>query len=277
MNPNNFVPTKWPLDMLTNHPRYDALFPPLPDDELHALAKSMKENGLRSPLHFLEGGVILFGHERCRAARLLDWTDIDAGVRHDLTDASPDAIEKLIITDNLEHRHLSPLVNIRCLQRLWEIDQQCSARELGDVQKVALLDAIARRLNLSQRSVNRYLQVLRTPTAVQAAYERGELTLTAAGRVAQFVKADQERVAQQIEAGGNAAAVVEALLRTGSQDPREVQRTWERFVRYLAESVDRLDGRVGELPALQVESERETLLAAQQLLVALLKRAGEDA
>ncbi len=91
------------------------------------------------------------------------------------------------------------------------------------------------------------------------------------------MKGDLERVAQQFEAGENAAAVVEALLQPLHQDPRDVQRCWERLVRCLADSVDRLDGRVGELPALQVQSERETLLAAQQLLVALLKRAGEAA
>ncbi len=163
------------------------------------------------------------------------------------------------------------------IERLCEIDQQCSADELGDVQKVALVQAIARRLNLSLRSVNRYLRILQTPMAVQAAYERGELSLTAAGKVALLLKGDQERVAQQIETGENATAVVEALLPTGPQDPREVQRTWERLVRYLADSVDLLNGRVGELPAPGVHAERETLLAAQLLLAALLQRGNEAA
>src|SRR5262249_46174800 len=147
------------------------------------------------------------GHQRARAAKLLGWVEIDVIVRDDLQAAGPVAAAKSLITDNLLRRHLSALVRARCIMELVELEQD-GRRSSQEAVKAR----VAQQLGLSPRSINRYLLVLTTPLPVQRAFDRGELTLIATGKVALLGDEVHREIAQRIERGEKAGKVVSEYI-----------------------------------------------------------------
>ena len=97
---------KWKLEDLRPHPRQSELFPDLNDDELAMLASDMELNGLEVPIEITSSGEIIAGNQRVRAARKLEWTEIDALVRSDLEALGSQAILAQMIESNLIRRPL---------------------------------------------------------------------------------------------------------------------------------------------------------------------------
>jgi ParB family chromosome partitioning protein len=243
------APQRWKLSQLRDHPQQAAMFGDLSEEELRVLAEDMRKHGLRTPLEILPDGTVLTGHQRIRAARLLGWTEISVVVRHDLAEAGPAAQETHFINDNLLRRHSSPLGRARSIRRLLEIEAGSRPGGLSGRKKEALKEALGKRLGLSLRSVNRYLLVLDSPPEVQAAFDRGEITLIQAGRVALLRKAQQEEVAAGIRAGEKAALVVARYLAARDADTGNVNRYLERMLAVIRCETPRLRGRLDELGA----------------------------
>jgi len=89
-------------DHLEPHP-LAALFPPIPDDELQALADDIRQHGQREPVLTFEGK-ILDGWNRVRGCRLINrkpWV-----MEFDPSSAKTTP-EQLVISANLRRRHLS--------------------------------------------------------------------------------------------------------------------------------------------------------------------------
>jgi ParB/RepB/Spo0J family partition protein len=229
----------WKISKLKEHARQGALFDDLSDAELAALAADMKAVGLRDPIEALPDGTIVAGHQRVRAARRLGWKEIDVIVREDLRDAGPAAVRKSLITDNLLRRHLSPLARAHCIKELVEL-------ELGGRRssQEAIKKQVGQLLGLSPRSVNRYLLVLATPVQVQRAFDRGELTLVNAGKVALLPKSAQAEIAQRIERGEKAATVIAEHLGKKYGGEGDVARAFGRLVRALRREGRLLGGQV---------------------------------
>jgi hypothetical protein len=90
-------------DQLEPHP-LAALFPPIPDDELQALADDIRAHGQREPVLTFEGKV-LDGWNRVRACRLINrkpWV-----MEFDPASAKTTP-EQLVISANVRRRHLTP-------------------------------------------------------------------------------------------------------------------------------------------------------------------------
>jgi ParB-like chromosome segregation protein Spo0J len=77
---------RWAVDRLRPHPKQGQYFPDAPVHELEELAADMKANGQLQAVEILADGVIVCGHRRVAAARLLGWAAVDVWVRHDLAD-----------------------------------------------------------------------------------------------------------------------------------------------------------------------------------------------
>ena len=122
-----------------------------------------------------------------------------------------------MIADNAVRRHLSRLTLARCALRLHELavlnkrkkklttTDRCAAR-------VRTRDQVGRELNMSGREVDRFLAVLKTPPEVQNAFDRSELTLIVADRVARLPEDRQAEVAKAIRDGGKPADAVAGLF-----------------------------------------------------------------
>ena len=212
------------LDKLKPHPRQAAMFGDLPDAELKALAANIKKNGLKHPIEVLPDHTIVTGHQRVRAAGLLKRTDIDAIVLKDLGKLGDGAVEIHFIHDNFQRRQLTRLGKARCISRLMELreDPDTSARETGEWGK--LKKSIAAKIHRSECSVNRNLRVLKTPTGVQEAFDRGEIGLEDAGKIAGLPRADQMALDRRLRAEEPAKALAAEHLKTAPSSSGEIDR-----------------------------------------------------
>lgn len=75
-----------PLDKLRPHPLQQTHFGGIDYANVKRLALSMRERGQDEPIEVTSDYVIISGHCRLEAAKLLQWSTIRCRVRHDLTD-----------------------------------------------------------------------------------------------------------------------------------------------------------------------------------------------
>jgi hypothetical protein len=187
---------KWKISKLKKHPKQDEMFGDLPYEEHRALADDMKRKGQRHPVEIRPDGTIIAGHQRVLAALLLGWTEIDGVIRYDFEEIADAAVEKEFIDDNLIRRQLSALARARCIKRLMEIESG-RAGGLDWKGKEELKSKIGKQHHLSSRSVSRYDLALDAPPAVQQAFDRNEITLINAGKVALLPKSEQQEIVRE--------------------------------------------------------------------------------
>ena len=264
------------LTDLKEHPKQQAMFGDLPDAELRALAADIKANGMRVPVEVLPDGTIITGHQRARAAKLLGWTEIAVNVRHDLAEAGAAATEAAFIADNLNRRHLSPLGKAACIKRLIELEAGCRTGGLSGRQADRLKAVVAERMGLSPRSVNRYLLILKCPVAVQQAFDRGDLTLTEAGKVALLSSRLQEEVARRITAGEKPKTVLADKLDVTLSD-HAARGEFDRLISSLIRKLPKLMPKVREIAEARRHRSLELLRTAHKLLADVLKAATRKA
>jgi ParB-like chromosome segregation protein Spo0J len=264
---------KWRLDRLRPHPK-QSLFGDLPQAEIEALARDLDANGLRVPVEALPDGTLVTGHQRVRAARMLGWGEIDVVIRPDLAALGDAAVEAHLIGDNLTRRQLSPLGRARSIRRLAEIEAGDEPWGLVGVRLEKLKATLAARLGMCRRNVDRYLLVVQAPLVVQEAFDRKEVGLTPAGRVALQDALVQKEVATRIEAGEQASEVVaECLARAakggGASGPR---KALTRLTRALVEAQAELGDHVQEIQGGLFCDTLETLVRGRDLIDRLIAR-----
>ena len=209
MNAQGRPVRKWKLADLREHPRQHELFGDLPDGPLGELAADMDANGQRDPIEILPDGTIIDGHQRHRAAEKLGWSELDAVVRNDLEFEGEKAIERHMIDANLNRRQLDPLAIARLYQRLRQLERDGGRDYFSHWERGELRDSLAKRLGAkSGRMLDRYLQLLDAPLAVQRCVSRGELPMQAALKVLRLTPEHQDAVAAAIEAGQRAKDVI---------------------------------------------------------------------
>jgi ParB family chromosome partitioning protein len=261
---------KWKLSKLKDYPKQAEMFGAFSEVEIAALAADMHKNGQRVPIEILPDGTIIAGHKRVRAARLLGWTHIDAIVRNDLADAGSDAVEEAFISDNLVRRHLSPLARARAMQRLMELE--LSTDNIYGDSKEALKCRIATQLSLSPRSVNRYLLVLQTPPAVQAAFDSGAISLIKAGRVALLTDAEQRTIAERLDAGESPREVIAAARSRNTLIADLPDTAFRRFLRALQRELPLIAGHEREINPKCIRRHKEILERVIKLIREITKR-----
>lgn len=262
------VQARWPVCKLKDHPQQRLIFGDVTDAELRALAEDMREHGQRVPVEVLPSSVVVCGHQRVRAAKLLGWTRIEVKIRYDLEAAGNGAVLEALISDNLYRQHLSPLARARSMQYLLE----AAGTKYADERKELLKAQIAERLHLSARSVSRYLLVLRTPRPIQDAFDRNQITLIDAGRVALLPEDVQQELAKRIEAGEKPLDVVNARLKQRSgQDV--LDRAFCRLIRCLRRETPYIADRVGDLDKARLQRCSPSFQAARTLLTEMLRHA----
>ncbi|MFO0822519.1 MAG: ParB N-terminal domain-containing protein [Gemmataceae bacterium] len=264
-------PTKWKLTKLKEHPEQATMFGDMPDTELKALVDNIRRNGLRHPIECLPDGTIISGHQRVRAAKLLGWKEIDVIVRHDLA-KDPKAAAALFVSDNLDRRHLSPLAKARAIQHLLEIESGTRLDQLQFEKKEAMKQAIADRMGLSLRSINRYLLVIATPPEVQTAFDAGHLSLSLAGKVALLPERVQAQIAKRIAAGETPSQVVASSLHGGAAN-NKVDAAFGRLIRTIRREMPQLKDQFASLRPGRIERCRDDLQAAAKLLLEMAKQA----
>ena len=261
---------------LREHPGQQDMFGEIAKAELNTLVDDMKANGLRVLVEVLPDGTIITGHQRARAAKLLGWTEITVNVRHDLAEAGAAAIETAFIADNLNRRQLSPLGKAACIKRLIELEAGGRNGGLSGRQADRLKEVVAERMGLSPRSVNRYLLILKCLVAVQQAFDRGDLTLTEAGKVALLSSSLQEEVVRRVAAGEKPKIVLAEKLDVPLAD-HAARDEFDRLVTSVLRKVPELAFKIGELAEARRRRGLEDLRTAHKLLGDVLKAADRKA
>ena len=251
------------LSSLKPHPRQDALFAPLPESALQALADDLQANGLMQPVEILPDGTIICGHQRVAAARLLGWTKIDCIVRDDLAAAGAEAVERRLIEDNLNRRQLTELDIARLYRGLKEQRRVKRSRNgKGDWR-----DSIAKRFNVSGRTLERWAQVLDTDPAVQQAVSDRRITLSQAILIVALPDKTRQKVAAGLAAGKPLAGL---LPRMGTRIAKPDSTSFEQLLPRIDKLIQQLPGT--PLPAYVSTSERQALDRDRRVLRDLVRR-----
>jgi ParB-like chromosome segregation protein Spo0J len=263
---------RWDLDRLRPHPLQGKYFPDAPIGEVEELAADLARSGQLQPVEILPDGVILCGHRRVAAARLLGWAEVIVSIRDDLT-ADPAAAERRLIEDNLNRRQLGKLELGRCYKGLKALESKGLGGRLMDYEQRDLRDRLAKRLGgLSGRSLDRLLRVVEhTPPEVQAAAEAGTLPLTMAEQVAGLSEQQRAEIAAELRAGGEPREVVRRHLAAAPPRVRNATDVKDKLVDALLRAAAGLHRRVGEVRWVTAAEER-ALRQGERLIRRLLEQ-----
>lgn len=171
-----------------------------PEDELEALAASIREQGVISPLilrRVRNGYELVAGERRLRAARAAGLKTVPAIIR-DVADAQ--ALE-LALVENIQRADLNAVEEAEAYRRLTE--------DFGLSQ-----EAVARRVGRDRSTVSNALRLLRLPRKVLDDVVEGRLSEGhARALLAVEGEADQLRLRDLIANGGLSVRAAEALVR----------------------------------------------------------------
>jgi ParB-like chromosome segregation protein Spo0J len=85
-NGDRKVIERWELSRFQENPLQRQVFGEPPEHEVEELAADLRANGQTTPVEALPSGLLIAGHRRLAAAKLLGWKELDVWVRDDLAD-----------------------------------------------------------------------------------------------------------------------------------------------------------------------------------------------
>lgn len=200
-----------------------------PEEELEALAASIREHGVLQPLvvrparGLAAGYEIVAGERRWRAAQRAGLADLPVVVR-DLDDRQ---VLELALVENLQREDLSPLEEAEAYARL--------ARDFGRTQ-----EEIAEAVGRSRSHIANTLRLLQLPAGVRKMLEEGRLS---AGHARALLTApDPEALARLVVERGLNVRQTEALVRDAaigrrSRRSRDADPDIEAFARQLSRTL----------------------------------------
>ena len=191
----------WPVSKLKPHPYADEVFGIPPDHEVKELAQCLKQDGQRDVIEILKDGTILDGRTRLRAAIEAGFAELRVIVRRDLKDAK--AIKERILRANLMRHHFGKLVVARIYSELKKLARGGRSKKAANGEG-ELRNCLAKRFNLSGRTLDRLETMLNTPTEVQQVYREGTLLDQDMLAVAALSEELKRELVAQLEKGGAA-------------------------------------------------------------------------
>jgi ParB/RepB/Spo0J family partition protein len=257
---------KWPLDSLKPHPQQNNIFQLPTAEDIKQLAHSMQTQPSTTLVEVLSDGTIVCGHSRVQAAQLNGWTEIEVWVRDDLDE--PDAVTRRLIEDNYLRRQLSPLDQARCIKELFEIEKKNKTVK----GKGNLRDQIAAELKMSGRNLERYLNLLKTPMEVQAAFDQKSLSLEQASRVAGMKADTQKEIALAIAQGENPQEAVGRYLTQNQTWKQKPGNCSSKYLRSLAAWKVKTNQRMSAITSV-APADVKVLQDAKNVIDELLQRA----
>ncbi len=221
---------------LREHPQQSETYTDLAEHEFESLKRDIKARGVRQPIEVTLTGMIVDGHQRVRACRELGIEEIDAIL---CQDHAQDDIDRSFVLGNLLRRHLDPIAKARALSTLVEIERRRIEDENTDFEG-DLRDRIAEMLGgkISGRTLDRYLQFNRLPSAVQRAVVERELPMTRALLIEKLKPVQQQRIAERIIAGEKARTVVDQFFpRRSSKSEDAPADLYRMLIEFLEENI----------------------------------------
>ena len=242
--------TDQPIEMrkiadLKPHPAQDRLYRPASERELAELADQMR-GGIYDPVEITPDGVIIDGHQRVCAATKLGWIEVRVKVRDDLA-GDETAIARRHIAANRVRRQLDPLDQVRLIVGELELEWGRPIARWSDREMAKLRERVRQVVGQSNRHVQRLINIVRTPLAVQAAVSKDELAIVDAAKVSNLPQAVQQEIAAAIRAGGEPKKVVGSFLAKCRKPRESADKELEVLVAALERAIEALRGREAEI------------------------------
>lgn len=222
------------ISSLKENEKISALVPEMTEIEYDEFIQSIREEGIRTPIHIQEDMTILDGRHRVRACREMGITHIQAIV-HNLS--SGDAV-KFATTTAVNRRNLTPAqridIALRCTELLEEIKRKAkenqlsslknqetslSSRDEDDKKSVRANKRIADIAKVGTASVDRLMRIKREDEQKYDEVVRGEKPIKTAYNELPTVK---ERAEAKKQKESPATPIVE--------EPEETEEETEIFV-----------------------------------------------
>ncbi len=267
---------------LIPHPDQELYFPVYDEHRFEELVRSVRAKGVETPPDVLPAGntarlpgnTILCGHTRAKAAREAGLTSIPVRVRYDLLGASRAAVDEVFLGDNTLRRQLSKLGEARAAVGIYLARKAQAGKTVrGSVfADQSLRDQVGAIIGMSGRNLGRYLNVLEAPLEVQLAFERNQLKLVDAARVANLPRNDQERFAARLHAGDDPKAVFAAFFPPKGRGHASANNAVAAFARSLEAAGANITDRLEEVKAGVVRQNKEQLRAGGKLIKDLLQK-----
>ncbi len=255
-----------PVGCLKRHPKQAEFFGDLSDVEIRRLADDMDRNGQLVPIEIVPNDVLIGGHQRLAAAKLLGWTHIRCWVREDLAEQGEEAIEARLLEDNQHRRQMTKLQIARCYLRLKELGR---AKLSGDDQGGDVRDFFGKRFDMSGRSVDRLVQILTAPAEVQHAFEAGQLRQ---GQALAIVRLDpdlQQQIAQRIADGEKPADVAKEYL-ARDEPPKQPATALSKLVTTLRRVQRDVEGEIKEMRGQLADDDIAVLRGTRKMIKQLI-------
>lgn len=195
------------------------------EDALDELAASLRDHGQLQPIGVIETNgnryEVVFGARRTRAARLNEWTEIEANVLPDRTDSQNDAA-KLI--ENVQRLEMSPM------EEAYGLAQLIGEGEI-DIRK------LQRQTGKGRSWITTRLDLMAMPTDLQSAVQNG---LVSIGVAKAFSEIDNDEIRMQYIklAHENGCTADQARVWAGQAEfAASGMRTMDEIMQHSADSV----------------------------------------
>jgi len=216
--------TRKPAD-LQPHPDQDSVYGPLRASDYQALRDDIQQHGITQPIEITTDNVVLDGHHRIKAAKELSMESVPVVVRDDL-DKNGAALR--FLDANLIRRQLGPAEKARVLKHRMRLLCRTEGRSFSESEAKK---AIAKELNTSVRTIDRYFQLLQTPVEIQNAVSDSQLQLTTAVRFTGMNFEQRKAVLKRIKKGEPPKKVFRDVL--ASKDKQKTNRETDLCMAYV--------------------------------------------
>lgn len=190
----------------------------LRDVSLRELAASMKSHGVLQPILITPDGMIVAGHRRVAAAKLIDLTEIPVVIK-ELSEAEQ---LQVVLIENLQRNDLTLLQTAKAYREL--------------TNRGLTVDFVSKAIGVTKRSVSEHLGIFRLPEELWIHFEEGSLTLRSVPPLLEVAKEDQIWIAQEaIKKKWGAIKISAAVYRLKNPKPN---------VANVANTLERIWGRV---------------------------------
>lgn len=171
------------------------------DDELQALADSIRDHGLLQPIVVRRDGEryqLIAGERRLRAAIKAGWSDVPAQIR----EVDERQLAELAIVENLQRKDLNALEKAASFQQYLQ-QYGCTQEEL------------ASRLKIDRSTVANLIRLLELPSEVQESLRTGRLTQGHARALLPLGdESEQIEFARRVQSEGLSVRATEELVQT---------------------------------------------------------------
>lgn len=211
------------------HPFWDHPYYVRNDAEMDALAESIREHGILSPLIVrpLEDAPgeyeVVSGHRRLFAAKASGLHEVPAMIRT----LDRDAAAIALVDSNLHREHILPSEKAFAYKMKMEaLSHQGTSRQVGEKWSVARISSDA---NESERMIHRYIRLTHLSRSLLNLVDEGQIALTPAVELSFLTESEQADLTEAIAYAGATPSLSQAqqmkrLSQEGQLTAREMER-----------------------------------------------------